>query len=66
MAWVLAQGEDIIPIPGTRDLARLRDNCAATEISISAADRAAIEAVAPKGFARGTRYDENRMKALGL
>lgn len=66
LAWVLAQGDDIIPIPGTRDLARLHANCAATTIGISAADLAAIEAVAPKGFALGMRYDEGRMQALGL
>lgn len=66
LGWVLAQGNDLIPIPGTRDLKRLRDNCAAAELTLSPDDLAAIEAVAPKGFARGTRYDENRMKALGL
>jgi len=66
LAWVLAQGEDIVPIPGTRSLQRLRDNAAAVDISLSAADLAAIEAVAPKGFALGTRYDAGRMKALGL
>ena len=66
LAWVLAQGDDIVPIPGTRSIERLRDNVAAVELSLSAADRAAIEAVAPKGFALGTRYDAGRMKALGL
>lgn len=66
LAWVLAQGQDIVPIPGTRALARLRDNAAAVALSLSPADLAAIEAVAPKGFARGTRYDAGRMKALGL
>ena len=66
LGWVLAQGNDLIPIPGTRDLKRLRDNCAAADLALSPDDLAAIEAVAPKGFARGTRYDENRMKALGL
>lgn len=66
LAWVLAQGDDIVPIPGTRSIARLRDNAAAVDMSLSAADLAAIEAVAPKGFALGTRYDAGRMKALGL
>lgn len=70
LAWVIAQstvqGTDIIPIPGTRDIGRLRENCAAVDIALSAADLAAIEAVAPKGFAVGTRYDANRMKALSL
>ncbi|MCC6707548.1 MAG: aldo/keto reductase [Gammaproteobacteria bacterium] len=66
LAWVLAQGDDIVPIPGTRSIERLRDNAAAVALSLSAADLAAIEAVAPKGFALGTRYDAGRMKALGL
>jgi aryl-alcohol dehydrogenase-like predicted oxidoreductase len=66
LAWVLAQGQDIVPIPGTRSIARLRDNAAAVDITLSGADLAAIEAVAPKGFALGTRYDAGRMKALGL
>ena len=66
LGWVLAQGNDLIPIPGTRDLKRLRDNCAAADLALSPGDLAAIEALAPKGFAHGTRYDENRMKALGL
>ena len=66
LAWVLAQGQDIVPIPGTRSIARLRDNAAAVDIDLSAADLAAIESVAPKGFALGTRYDAGRMKALSL
>ena len=66
LAWVLAQGPDIVPIPGTRAIARLRENAAAVAMSLSTADLAAIEAVAPKGFAHGTRYDAGRMKALGL
>ena len=66
LAWVLAQGDDIVPIPGTRSIERLRDNAAAVALSLSAADLAAIEAVAPKGFALGTRYDAGLMKALGL
>ena len=66
LAWVLAQGPDIVPIPGTRSLERLRDNAAAVAMNLSATDLAAIEAVAPKGFALGTRYDAGRMQALGL
>jgi aryl-alcohol dehydrogenase-like predicted oxidoreductase len=66
LAWVLAQGNELIPIPGTRDIQRLRDNAAAVDLALSATDLKAIEAVAPKGFARGTRYDAQRMKMLGL
>ena len=66
LAWVLAQGDDIIPIPGTRDPSRLHENCGAVDLVLSAGDFASIEAVAPKGFAQGTRYDAARMKMLGL
>ena len=66
LAWVLAQSGKLIPIPGTRDIGRLRENAAAIELRLSAVDLMEIEAVAPKGFAEGTRYDVGRMKALHL
>jgi aryl-alcohol dehydrogenase-like predicted oxidoreductase len=66
LAWVLAQGEHIIPIPGTTKLARLEENLGAQAITLSAADLATLEAVAPKGFATGGRYPEERMKMLNL
>jgi aryl-alcohol dehydrogenase-like predicted oxidoreductase len=66
LAWLLAQGENLIPIPGTTKLARLEENIAATEVRLSAADLAALDAVAPKDFAAGERYPEERMKMLNL
>ena len=61
LAWLLARGPEIIPIPGTRKLSRLDENIAATKLVLSAADLAAIDAVAPVGAAAGTRYPAERM-----
>ncbi|MBI2799795.1 MAG: aldo/keto reductase [Gammaproteobacteria bacterium] len=66
LAWVLAQGDHIVPIPGTTKLARLIENLGAAELVLSTAEIAALEAVAPKGFAAGERYPEERMKMLNL
>ncbi len=66
VAWVLAQREFIVPIPGTTKLTRLAENIAAVELSLSAADLAAIEAAAPRGFAAGERYPADRMKLLNI
>jgi aryl-alcohol dehydrogenase-like predicted oxidoreductase len=56
LAWVLAQGEDIVPIPGTTKVKNLEENVAATEIELSGDDLARIDEVAPKGVAAGERY----------
>jgi len=64
LAWVLSRGDDLVPIPGTTKIARLEENAAATEIDLSAAELAAIEEVAPKGFAQGERYDAQRMTMM--
>jgi len=66
LAWVMAQGDDIIPIPGTKRRKYLEDNAAAAAIHWSPADLAAIEAVAPKGFASGFRYPEALLHAVNL
>jgi len=66
LAWVLAQGEDIIPIPGTRREKYLQDNIAATEITLSPAEVAALGNLVPPAEVAGTRYDEAGMKRLGL
>ena len=58
LAWVLAQGEDIIPIPGTTRREHLEENLEALDIELSADDLARIDAVAPKGAASGSRYPE--------
>lgn len=65
LAWVLAQGEDVVPIPGTKHRRYLEQNVAALQVPMSDADLAAIEAVAPPGVAAGTRYPEEMMKLLG-
>ena len=64
LAWVLAQGEDVVPIPGTRRIANLEENVAAADVQLTADDLAAIERVAPPGVAAGERYAPAGMKAL--
>lgn len=64
LAWVLAQGEDIIPIPGTTRRAHLEENVAALEITLTAEDRARLAELAPKGVAAGERYPEGGMKLV--
>jgi aryl-alcohol dehydrogenase-like predicted oxidoreductase len=58
LAWVLAQGDDIVPIFGTKRRKYLAENLRAAEIVLTQADLARIEAVAPKGVAAGERYPE--------
>ena len=64
LAWVLAQGPDVVPIPGTRRIANLEENVSALDIELSADDLAAIEAVAPVGAAVGDRYNATGMSSL--
>jgi len=66
LAWVLSQGEDIIPIPGTRREKYLRDNIAATELALSGDEVAEVAALIPPAKVAGTRYDESGMQRLGL
>ena len=58
IAWLLAQGEDIVPIPGTKRRQYLEENALATDIELTSADLERIEAVAPQGFAAGDRYPD--------
>jgi len=58
LAWLLAQGEDIAPIPGTKRRKYLEENVAATNIRLTVDDLNQIEAVAPKGVAAGDRYPD--------
>ncbi len=66
LAWVLAQGEEIVPIPGTKRRHYLEENVAALAVEITAADRAHIDEVAPKGAAAGERYPEPMMRFVNL
>ncbi|HEY5030939.1 MAG TPA: aldo/keto reductase [Actinomycetes bacterium] len=63
IAWLLAQGNDIVPIPGTKRLTYLADNLGATDVTLTPDDLARIDAVAPKGFAAGDRYAD--MSSVG-
>ncbi len=58
LAWLLAQGEDIVPIPGTRSTKRLLENIGATEVKLTAEDLAQLEAVFPLGVTAGDRYPD--------
>ena len=62
LAWVLAQGEDIVPIPGTKRRKYLEENLAAADVQLTAGDLARIDAVSPKGAAAGLRYPEAMMQ----
>jgi aryl-alcohol dehydrogenase-like predicted oxidoreductase len=62
LAWVLKQGSDIVPIPGTTKRGNLEANVAATEIDISDEELERIDAVVPKGAAAGLRYPEATMR----
>jgi aryl-alcohol dehydrogenase-like predicted oxidoreductase len=64
LAWALAQGEDIVPIPGTKRRAYLEQNAAAAEVELSDEDLAQIEAELPE--AAGARYDETGMATVNL
>ena len=58
LAWVLAQGDDIVPIPGTKRRAYLEENVAAAEVEVLADELAALDAAAPAGAAAGDRYPD--------
>lgn len=64
LAWLLAQGNDIIPIPGTKQRKYLEENAGAINVKLSAEDLRLIEEVAPKGAAAGTRYPEAMMSMV--
>jgi aryl-alcohol dehydrogenase-like predicted oxidoreductase len=60
LAWLLRQGEDTVPIPGTKRRKYVVENAAATEIELTDEDRARIDEAAPKGVAAGERYPDMR------
>jgi len=65
LAWVLAQGEDIVPIAGTKRRKYLEENAGALALRLSAAEIASLGDVVPPGSVAGTRYPEHMMQALG-
>ncbi len=65
LAWVLSKGEDIAPIPGTKQTKYLEENIGALEISLTEQESQRIEQALPVGSASGTRYPEAGMKAVG-
>jgi aryl-alcohol dehydrogenase-like predicted oxidoreductase len=64
LAWVLAQGEHIVPIPGTKRVKYLDENLGALDVALDASDLAAIGAVFPRDVAAGTRYHASMMSLL--
>jgi len=61
LAWVLAQGDDVVPIPGTKRRKYLEENAAAADLQLSAQDLSGLDKVFPPGAASGTRYPEHMM-----
>ena len=66
LAWVLAQGEDIVAIPGTKRRTYLEPNAAAADVVLTPADRAALEQAVPRDAAAGERYPDEFMAHIGL
>ena len=64
LAWVLAQGEDIVPIPGTKRRKYLEENVAALDVALTAEDLARIDEIMPRGVASGLRYPEALMSVV--
>jgi aryl-alcohol dehydrogenase-like predicted oxidoreductase len=64
LAWLLAQGPDVIPIPGTKQITRLEENLAALRVPLTPADVDRISAAIPIGAAAGTRYPEGGMRGV--
>lgn len=66
LAWVLAQGNDIVPIPGTKRRRYLEENVGALDVTLTDDDLARIDRIIPPGAAAGTRYPDAAMKMVGL
>jgi aryl-alcohol dehydrogenase-like predicted oxidoreductase len=66
LAWVLAQGRDVIPIPGTKRRSYLEQNAAAVDLTLTPKDLRRIEEVAPRGAAKGSRLPEEMMRFVNL
>lgn len=66
LAWLLAQGDDIVPIPGVKRRETMRDSAGAASVELSAADLAELNAAAPRGGTAGPRYTERGMRMVRL
>ena len=66
IAWLLAQGPDIVPIPGTKRRTYLEQNCAAIDVKLSAEEIAALSKAFPLDATAGTRYPEKQLAGLGI
>ena len=66
LAWVLAQGEDIVPIPGTKRVRYLDENIGALDVKLTDADLERLDEILPPGAAAGTRYPERGMVSVNL
>lgn len=64
LSWLLAQGDDIVPIPGTKRRAYLEENVAAVDVTLTQAELERIEEVSPKGVAAGDRYSTSLMSSV--
>jgi aryl-alcohol dehydrogenase-like predicted oxidoreductase len=64
LAWLLHQGDDIVPIPGSKSRGHLEENVAAVDLKLSEDDLARLEAAAPIGATAGPRYSERLMALL--
>jgi aryl-alcohol dehydrogenase-like predicted oxidoreductase len=66
LAWLLAQGNDIVPIPGTKRRSYLEENVAAADLKLTSAEIERLKAAFPVGVTAGTRYPEKQLQALGI
>lgn len=66
LAWILAQGDDIVPIPGTKRPERVEENLGALQVALDDGDLAKLDSTFPPGAALGTRYPAGGMKRVGL
>ena len=64
LAWVLAQGDDIVPIPGTKRRQYLEENVGALDIRLTPEELTEIDSLIPRGAAAGSRYSEPGMRAI--
>ena len=66
LQWVLAKGDDIVPIPGTKRISYLEDNLGALNVTLSSSEIDALDAAFPLGVAKGDRYPAAAMAAVNL